>query len=159
MQNFCKAKFIKQEFTVPYNPEQNGMAERMNRTLVEMTRCMLKDCGLDKSYWCEALMTSAYIRNVLPNASSKNSSPFEIVFKKVPRIEHMRVFGAQCYADVAKEKRQKLDYSGVICFFLGYANDQKSYRLLSADDGSIVISRSVTFVEHPVSKVSKNKDT
>uniref|UniRef100_A0AAV1UYK5 Polyprotein n=1 Tax=Peronospora matthiolae TaxID=2874970 RepID=A0AAV1UYK5_9STRA len=50
MNNFCKAKFIKQEFTVPYNPEQNGMAERMNRTLVEMTRCMLNESGLDKSY-------------------------------------------------------------------------------------------------------------
>ena len=159
MQNFCKAKFIKQEFTVPYNPEQNGMAERMNRTLVEMTRCMLKDSGLDKSYWCEALMTAADIRNVLPNASSKNSSPFEIVFKKVPRIEHMRVFGAQCYAHMAKEKRQKLDDSGVRCFFLGYAKNQKAYRLLNADDGSIVISRSVTFVEHPVLKVSKVKNT
>uniref|UniRef100_A0AAV1UAG4 Integrase catalytic domain-containing protein n=1 Tax=Peronospora matthiolae TaxID=2874970 RepID=A0AAV1UAG4_9STRA len=50
MNNFCKAKFIKQEFTVPYNPEQKGMAERMNRTLVEMTRCMLNESGLDKSY-------------------------------------------------------------------------------------------------------------
>ena len=104
-------------------------------------------------------MTAADVRNVLPNASSKNSSLFEIVFKKVPRIEHMRVFGAQCYAHVAKEERQKLDDSGVRYLFLGYAKDQKAYRLLSADDGSIVISRSVTFVEHPVSKVSKNKDT
>uniref|UniRef100_A0AAV1UES9 Polyprotein n=1 Tax=Peronospora matthiolae TaxID=2874970 RepID=A0AAV1UES9_9STRA len=50
MNKFCKAKFIKQEFTVPYNPEQNGMAERMNPTLVEMTRCMIKESGLDKSY-------------------------------------------------------------------------------------------------------------
>ena len=71
MDKFCKAKYIKQEFTVPYNPEQNGMAERMNRTLVEMTRCMLKDSSLDKSYWCEALMTSADIRNVLLSSANK----------------------------------------------------------------------------------------
>uniref|UniRef100_A0AAV1VKM4 Integrase catalytic domain-containing protein n=1 Tax=Peronospora matthiolae TaxID=2874970 RepID=A0AAV1VKM4_9STRA len=159
MNSFCKAKFIKQEFTVPYNPEQNGMAERMNRTLVEMTRCMLKESCLDKSYWCEALMTAADIRNILPNASNKSSSPHEMVFKKVPRIDHMRVFGAQCYAHVAKEKRKKLDDSGVRCFFLGYAKDQKSYRLLNADDGSIVISRSVMFAEHSVSKASKSRDT
>lgn len=50
MDKFCKAKFIKQEFTVPFNPEQNGMAERTNRTIVEMMRCMLKDSGLNKSY-------------------------------------------------------------------------------------------------------------
>uniref|UniRef100_A0AAV1TIP8 Polyprotein n=1 Tax=Peronospora matthiolae TaxID=2874970 RepID=A0AAV1TIP8_9STRA len=159
MNSFCKAKFIKQEFTVPYNPEQNGMAERMNRTLVEMTRCMLKESGLDKSYWCEALMTAADIRNILPNASNKNSSPHEMVFKKVPRIDHMRVFGAQCYAHVAKEKRKKLDDSGVRCFFLGYEKDQKAYRLLNADDGSIVISRSVTFAERSASKASKSRDT
>uniref|UniRef100_A0AAV1U342 Polyprotein n=1 Tax=Peronospora matthiolae TaxID=2874970 RepID=A0AAV1U342_9STRA len=159
MNKFCKAKFIKQEFTVPYNPEQNGIAERMNRTLVEMTRCMLKESGLDKSYWCEALMTAADIRNILPNASNKNSRPHEMVFRKVPRIDHMRVFGAQCYAYVAKEKRKKLDDSGVRCLFLGYEKDQKAYRLLNADDGSIVISRSVTFAEHSVSKTTKSRDT
>ena len=71
----------------------------------------------------------------------------------------MRVFGAQCYAHVAKEKRKKLDDSGVRCFFLGYTKDQKAYRLLNADDGSIVISRSVTFAEHSVLKVSKNSKT
>ena len=79
--------------------------------------------------------------------------------KKVSRIDHMRVFGAQCYAHVAKEKRKKLDDTGVRCFFLGYAKDQKAYRLLKADDGSIVISRSVTFVEHSVSKVLINRET
>uniref|UniRef100_A0AAV1UD79 Retroviral polymerase SH3-like domain-containing protein n=1 Tax=Peronospora matthiolae TaxID=2874970 RepID=A0AAV1UD79_9STRA len=104
-------------------------------------------------------MTAADIRNILPNASNKNSSPHEMVFKKVPRVDHMRVFGAQCYAHVAKEKRKKLNDSGVRCFFLGCAKDQKAYRLLSADDGSIVISRSVTFSEHSVSKTSKSRDT
>ena len=59
MAYFCKSKSIKQEYTVPYNPEQNGMAERMKRTLVEMTRCMLKDSELNKSYWCESMMTAA----------------------------------------------------------------------------------------------------
>uniref|UniRef100_A0AAV1U159 Integrase catalytic domain-containing protein n=1 Tax=Peronospora matthiolae TaxID=2874970 RepID=A0AAV1U159_9STRA len=136
MNSFCKAKFIKQEFKVPYNPEQNGMAERMNRTLVEMTRYMLKESGLEKSYWCEALMTAADIKNILPNASNKNISSHEMVLKKVPRIRHMRIFGAQCYA-----------------------HDQKAYRLLDADVGSIVISRSVTFAENSVSKKSISRDT
>ena len=158
MDSFCKDKYIKQEFTVPFNPEQNGMAERMNRTLVEMTRCMLKDSSLDKTYWCEALMTAADIRNVVPNASNKKSSPYEMVFKRKPRIDHMRVFGSQCYAHVTKEKRKKLDDSGVKCYFLGYAKDHKAYRLLNADDGSIIISRSVTFAEHPISKGVKRKD-
>ena len=82
-----------------------------------------------------------------------------MVFKKVPRIDHMRVFIAQCYAHVSKDKRKKLDDSGVRFFFLVYAKDKNAYRLLHADDGSIVISRSVTFAEHSVSKASQNRDT
>ena len=68
------------------------MAERMNRTLVEMTRCMLKDSELNKSYWCEAMMTATEIRNVLSNSFYESLSPFEMVFKNEPRLNHMRVF-------------------------------------------------------------------
>ena len=82
-----------------------------------------------------------------------------MVFKNVPLIDHVRVFGAQYYAHVAKEKIKKLDDVCVRSFFLGYANDQKAYRLLNVDDGSIVISRSVMFAEHSISKNSKNRDT
>uniref|UniRef100_H3GVH1 Integrase catalytic domain-containing protein n=1 Tax=Phytophthora ramorum TaxID=164328 RepID=H3GVH1_PHYRM len=112
MDALCDAKTIKQEFTVPYNPQQNGMSERVNRTLVEMTRCMLKESGLDKSYWCEAIMTATDIRK--PNTSNPHASPFEMVFKRKPRLDHMRVFGSECYAHMTKEKRKKLDDSGVM---------------------------------------------
>ena len=155
MNRFCKSNSIKQEYTVPYNPEQNGMAERMNRTLVEMTRCMIKESGLGKQYWCEAMMTAADIRNILPNSMNNSSSPFEMVLKKKPRFDHMRVFGEQCYAHVPREKRKKLDDTGVKCYFLGYEKKHKAYRLLNADNGLIVISRSVTFSEHPVLKTSQ----
>lgn len=67
----------------------------------------------------------------------------------------MSVFGAQCYAHVSKDKRKKLDNSGVKCYFLGYAKNHKAYRLLNAKDGSIVTLRSVTFAEHPISKDPK----
>nr|CCA27078.1 PREDICTED: similar to Copia protein (Gagintpol protein) putative [Albugo laibachii Nc14] len=76
MNAFCNKMHIKKEYTVPYNPEQNGMAERINRTLIEMSRCMLKDSSLSKSYWCEAMMTAVDIRNVLPDSSDLNSCPF-----------------------------------------------------------------------------------
>ena len=157
MDRFCKLKSIKQEYTVPYNPEQNGMAERMNRTLVEMTRCMLKDSGLNKSYWCEAMMTAADIRNVLSNASNNSSSPFETFHKKKPNLDHMRVFGETCYAHIPKEKHKKLDDTGIKCYFLGYEKNHKAYRLLHADDGSIVISRSVTFTGHREAKAPEKQ--
>ena len=133
------------------------MADRMNRTLVESTRCMLKDSDLDKSYWCEAMMTAADIRNILPNSSNRSSSPFEKLFKKKPFFNHMRVFGEPCYAHIPKEKHKKLDDTGVKCYFLGYEKYHKAYRLLNANDGSIVISRSVKFSKHPKMKTSKNQ--
>ncbi|CAI5744809.1 unnamed protein product [Peronospora destructor] len=70
-------------------------------------------------------------------------------------MDHMRVFGSQCYAHVTKEKREKLDDSGVKCYFLDYAKNHKAYRLLNASDGSIVVSRSVTFAEHSIAKTVK----
>ena len=106
MARFCTSKFIEHEYTVSYNPDQNGMAERMNRTLVEMTRCMLKYSGINKPYWCESVMTAAEIRNVLSNSSNKSSSSFEMVFKKEPRLDHMRVFGNQWYAHVPREAQE-----------------------------------------------------
>uniref|UniRef100_H3H953 Integrase catalytic domain-containing protein n=1 Tax=Phytophthora ramorum TaxID=164328 RepID=H3H953_PHYRM len=157
MDALCDAKTIKQEFTVPYNPQQNVMSERMNRTLMEMTRCMLKESGLDKIYWCKAIMTATDIRNVLPNTSNPHVSPFEMVFKWKSRLDHMRVFGSECYAHVTKEKRKKLDDSGVKCYFLGYAKQSKAYRLLNASDGSIVVSMSVTFADHSSDKVATKK--
>ena len=66
MKDLCERLKVAQEFTVPYNPEQNGLAERFNRTLVEMVRCMLKDSSMDKKYWAEAVKTAAYVRNRLP---------------------------------------------------------------------------------------------
>ena len=158
MEKFCEGNYIEQEFTVPFNPEQNGMAERMNRTLVEMTRCILNRSGLDKSYWCEAMMAASDIWNVLPNSVNKDSCPYDMVFKQKSHLDLLRVFGAQFYAHVTKEKRKKLDKSGVKCFFPDYAKDHEAHRLLDAENGSIVISRSVMFEEHPVSMELKNSD-
>ena len=124
------------------------MAERMNRTLIEMTRCMLSDARMSKVYWCEALMTAANTRNLLPSASSPKSSPFELVFRRKPRVDVLRVFGSLCYAHIAKTKRSKLADSGVRCRLLGYFKEHKAYRLLDASTGAIVTSRSVTFAEN-----------
>ena len=78
----------------------------------------------------------------------QRQTPFETVFHRKPSIIVMRVFGSLCYAHIAKAKRSKLDDSGLRCRFLGYAKQSKAYRLPYVTTGEIVISRSVTFVEH-----------
>ncbi|GMF36315.1 unnamed protein product [Phytophthora fragariaefolia] len=74
---------IKHEKTVPYMPQQNGLAERMNRSLVEMARCMLYHEGIDKKWWAESVNTAAWIINRIPN-SVNNKTPYEIVNKAKP---------------------------------------------------------------------------
>lgn len=147
MKTYCASKNIRQEFTIPHNPQQNGMAERANRTLVEMARCMLKDSGLSKSFWAEALVTAAYVRNTISTTARPHTTPYRETFKRHFEYGCLRVFGSECYAHIPKTKRSKLDDSGVRCRMLGYLETSKGYRLLNLETGQILHSRSVTFDE------------
>ena len=147
MTAICDKLKIAQEFTVPYNPEQNGLAERFNRTLIEMVRCMLKDSGMDRKYWAEAIKTAAYVRNRLPCDQNQGKSPFEATMNQKPDLDAMRVFGCICYSHVPKQKRSKLSDTAVKCHMLGYSENQKAYRVMEIATGKVFNSRSVTFVE------------
>src|SRR6218665_666920 len=76
LQTFLKDEGIQAELTTLYTPQQNGCAERKNRSLVEMTRCMLNDSGLPKKFWGEAIMTANHLQNRLP-VDGKETTPYE----------------------------------------------------------------------------------
>ena len=84
---------ILHEKTIPKTPEQNGVAERLNRTLVESSRSMLLDAELPQRYWAEAVSTAAYLRNRCPTTAVKEMTPFEAWYGKKPKVGHLRVFG------------------------------------------------------------------
>ena len=88
---------IKQEFSAPYSPHQNGTAERSWRTLFEMARCMLIDAKLPKKLWTYALKTAAYIRNRCYNPRT-GKTPFEMMTGEQPNLKNMKIFGSPCYA-------------------------------------------------------------
>lgn len=90
LENFCQQNRINQELTTPYNPEQNGMATRMNSTFTKMTRCMLIEAEMNKVHWCKVLMALVDIRNDVSDTSSPNASSFEFVLKRKSLIQHMR---------------------------------------------------------------------
>uniref|UniRef100_A0AAV1TD78 Integrase catalytic domain-containing protein n=1 Tax=Peronospora matthiolae TaxID=2874970 RepID=A0AAV1TD78_9STRA len=158
MKTYCALKTVKQKFMIPHNPPQNGMAERANRTLVEMARCMQKDRDMEKTLWAEALVTAAYIRNTISTATRTHNTPFEETFNRLFACGSLRVFGTECFAHVPKTKRSKLDDSGVRCRMLGYLENQKGYRLLNASTGHIMHSRSVTIDESAREKVKPETD-
>uniref|UniRef100_A0AAV1UD36 Reverse transcriptase Ty1/copia-type domain-containing protein n=1 Tax=Peronospora matthiolae TaxID=2874970 RepID=A0AAV1UD36_9STRA len=134
------------------------MAERANRTLVEMARCMLKDSDMEKTFWAEALVTAAYIRNTISTATRTHTTPYEEKFNRLFDYGSLRVFGTECFAHVPKTKRSKLDDSGVRCRMLGYLENQKGNRLLNASTVQIMHSRSVTFDESAREKVKPETD-
>lgn len=95
MAKFCQRRGIEQKFTPPYTPQLNGMAERMNRTLVECVRCMLEHAGLPKSYWGEAVMTATFLRNRCPTQSiDMDMSPYQVWTGTRPVLANLKVLAA-----------------------------------------------------------------
>ncbi|KAF1334706.1 Integrase catalytic core protein, partial [Globisporangium splendens] len=145
---FCRDRGIVQQFTPPYTPQLNGVAERMNRTLVESARCMIEHAGLSKQYWGEAVATAAFLRNRCPTrAIGHDKSPHEVWTQKKPLLKNLKVFGCHAYVHVPSEKRSKLGARSVLCRFLGYSDHEKAYRFEELSSGRIVVSRDAQFME------------
>ncbi len=144
---FCKEKGIEQQFTVPYNPQQNGVAERMNRTLVESARTMIQESGLPLNYWGEALMTAVYVRNICPTRALDKITPYEAWTGNRPKVDHLRVFGCTAYVYEPAELRRKLDMPGKKCTFIGYSSNRKAWRFLERKSNVVIESRSAEFNE------------
>lgn len=92
-QEFLRKRGIVHQLTVSHTPQQNGVAERKNRTLTEMARCMLFDADLHNKYWAEAIRTANYLQNRLPTkAIAHNKTPFELWHGKLPIFDHIKLF-------------------------------------------------------------------
>ena len=145
--NHFKQHGIRHEFTIPKTPEQNGVAERMNRTLGETVRSMLSESGVKKRFWAEALMTATYLRNRSPTISVIGMTPYEAWTGKKPSVDHLRIFGSACFAHVPKDERKKLDPKAREAILLGYGTETKGYRLYDVKTSKVFFSRDVVFNE------------
>ena len=108
-ENYLKTEGVKHELTVPKTPEQNGVAERLNRTLVEAVRAMLIQVKLPQRFWVEALSTAVYLHNRSPTKGVTDMTPFEAWTGVKPNVSHLRSFGCTVYAHIPKDERRKLD--------------------------------------------------
>ena len=138
-------KGVVHETTVPYTPEQNGAAERLNRTLMERARAMLADAELPDHLWAEAVATAHFIRVRSPTAG-KDKTPWELFYGRKPDVSMMRTFGALAYARVPSKLLKKLDERSRRGVMVGYQPNCKGWRIM-LDDERIVISRDVVFEE------------
>ncbi|KAH9782240.1 hypothetical protein KPL71_008811 [Citrus sinensis] len=158
--DFCERHGIMRHKTVIHTPQQNGLAERMNRTLMDKVRCILLYSKLPKSLWAEALNTTCYLVNRSPSTAIECKTPIELWSGRVADYSKLRIFGCVAYAHV---KQGKLEPRALRCRFLGYPDGVKGYRLWCIDlkPPKCIISRDVTFNESEIlnkSKTTESKD-
>ncbi|HBK83011.1 MAG TPA: hypothetical protein DDZ41_05345, partial [Flavobacterium sp.] len=135
------------QLTVPYTPEQNGVAERMNRTIVERAKCMLHDAQLSKDYWAEAVNMATYLINRTVNTHCPEKTPEEIWSGKKIDLSDLKVFGSPVMVHIPKEKRKKWDYKSSKQIFVGYDSQSKGYRCIDPVNKKLQIARDVIIME------------
>ncbi|KAE8711156.1 Villin-2 [Hibiscus syriacus] len=143
---------IKMETIVPMTPQQNGVAERMNRNLNECARSMRIHVGLPKFLWAEAINTAAYLINRGPSVPLDGRIPEEVWSKKEINLSHLRVFGCISYVHIDSTERSKLDVKSNKCTFVGYGGDEFGCRFWDSENRKIIRSRDVIFNENVMYK-------
>jgi len=144
---YCKELGIERHKTTPYTPQQNGVTERMNRTLMEKARSMLSGASLEQKFWAEVVATTCYLVNRSPTSALVGKTPMEVWSGRKPSIRHLHVFGCEAYAHVAREKRSKLENKAVKCIFIGYGVSVKGYKLWDPVAEKVLYNKSVIFRE------------
>ena len=141
---------IHHQLTVAYTPQQNGVAERMNRTLMNLVRSMLHHKGIHKSFWAEALSTAVYIRNrVTSRGLPTDITPHHIWMDRAPDLGHTRVFGSRCWYVLPSVKTKKLDPRAREAIMIGYSTCSKAYKLWDDELKKVIISRSCLLYTSP----------
>lgn len=142
------------QFTNAYTPQQNGIAERRMRTLLEKIRVFLIDGNLPHQLWGECVTHACTLMNMTPSATIGNISSYEKWYQRQPSLEYLRVFGCAAYAHVPPAHCNKLESRASPCMYIGLPRHKKGFRLLNINTLQIVYSRDVTFNEHEFPKLA-----
>ncbi|WZZ65969.1 hypothetical protein YC2023_077339 [Brassica napus] len=138
---------ITHQTSCPYTPQQNGVAERKNRHLMEVARSMMFHTNVPKKFWSDAVMSATYLINRTPTKVLNDMSPFEVLNKTKPSLDHLRVFGCLCFVMIPGELRNKLDAKSSKAMFIGYSPTQKGYKCYDPESRRVLVSRDVKFAE------------
>ncbi|GJZ56798.1 retrovirus-related pol polyprotein from transposon TNT 1-94 [Tanacetum coccineum] len=130
MDEFCREKGIKREYSVARTPQQNGVAERKNRTLIEAARTMLADSKLPTTFWAEAVSTACYVQNRVLVVKPHNKTPYELFRGIKPAIGFMKPFGCHVTILNTLDKLGKFDGKSDEGFFVGYSLSSKAFRVV-----------------------------
>ena len=145
---FLESRGICAQYTMPGTPQQNGVAERQNRTLIEMVRSMLSNCYLPLSLWIHALRTVTYLLNRVPSKAVPKT-PYELWREKRPILKHLRIWGCQAEVRLYNPHEKKFDSRTVSGFFIGYPEKSKGFRFYCPNHSTrIVETDNARFIEN-----------
>ncbi|KAJ9542401.1 hypothetical protein OSB04_028907 [Centaurea solstitialis] len=131
LESFFEQKGISQNFSSVRTPQQNGVAERRNRTLIEAARSMLSEANLATQFWAEAVNTACYTQNRSLIVKRFRRTAYELFRNRKPSIEHLHIFGCVCYILNNKDNLGKFDSKSDDGIFLGYSSISKTYRVFN----------------------------
>ncbi|GJY99913.1 zinc finger, CCHC-type containing protein [Tanacetum coccineum] len=131
----------------PYSPQQNGVVERRNRTVLSTTRSMMKAMKLPLNFWAEAVRHTIYILNRVPTRALEDKTPYEALYNRKPNLENLRIFGCTAYAKITIPHLKKLDDRSIPMIYLGVEDGSKACRLYDPITKKKHVSRDVKFME------------
>jgi len=138
---------VRCHLTAPYSPQQNGVVERRNQTIVGMASSMMKAKGLPPEFWGEVVTTAMFILNLSPMKALKGVTPYEAWHGRKPNVSYLKTFGCVGHVKKMKPGQAKLDDRSIKAVFLGYESGTKAYRLYDPVRGKVLVSRDVIFDE------------
>lgn len=147
LDEYFEKRDILRRLTVPHTPQQNGVAERRNRTLVDSARSILMQANLPNSFWSEAINTANYVRNRCISKSLDTSTPYEIWSGKKPNVGHLRTFGCKVFVTDTNPGKDKFQPRAKESTFVGYSSESKAYRIWIPTEKRVRLSRDVKFLE------------
>ncbi|GJT67419.1 putative ribonuclease H-like domain-containing protein [Tanacetum coccineum] len=148
MNQFCEMKGIKREFSVARTPQQNGVAERKNRTLIEAARTMLVDSKLPTTFWAETVNTAFYVLNRVLVIKPHNKTPYELIRGKPPLIDFMKPFGCPVSILNTRDHLGKFDEKTDEGYFVGYSVISKAMRVFNKRTRIVEETLNIRFLEN-----------
>ncbi|GKC65491.1 putative ribonuclease H-like domain-containing protein, partial [Tanacetum coccineum] len=158
MNEFCEKKGILRHYSVARTPQQNGVAERRNRTLIEAVRTMLANSKLPTSFWAKAVNTACYVQNRVLVVKPHNKTPYELFHGRTPTLSFMRPFGCPVTILNTIDHLGKFDGKADEGFFVGYSLNSKAFRVFNSRTRIVEENLHIRFSENTPNVVSSGPD-
>ena len=145
---YCADRGVRRQLTAPYSPQQNGVVERRNQTVVGTARCLLKAKGVPNEFWWEAVTTAVHLLNCAPTKAVRGMTPYEAWHGDKPAVSYFRTFGCVAHAKVTRPGLKKLEDRSLRTVFIGYEHGQsKAWRVYDPVGKRVHVTRDAVFDE------------